>query len=92
MSNEEFIKQQKNAVERMIEMNSRSTNPRQGTPPTSPRPANQQQALPLLDGFGFNLSKLLKEKDTALILGLMLILLSENADKRLLFALVYILL
>lgn len=34
---------------------------------------------------------LLKEKDTALIIGLLLILMSENTDKILLFALIYIL-
>lgn len=40
--------------------------------------------LPFLD-------KILKDSDTTLIIGLLLLLMSENADKKLLFALVYIL-
>ena len=41
--------------------------------------------LPFLDN-------ILSDSDTTLIIGLLLLLMSENADKRLLFALVYILL
>lgn len=41
--------------------------------------------IPFLNGF-------LKDSDSTLIIGLLLLLMSENADKRLLFALVYILL
>lgn len=39
-----------------------------------------------------NLNNLLKDGDSTLIIGLLLILMSENFDKRLLFALIYILL
>ncbi len=38
------------------------------------------------------LDKIMKDSDTVIIIGLLLILMSENADKRLLFALIYILL
>lgn len=44
-------------------------------------------------GFGIDfLDNLLKDGDSALILGLLLILMSDNCDKILLFALIYILL
>ena len=49
---------------------------------------------PKKDNTGFNiplLDNLLKDGDTALILGLLLVLMSENTDKMLLFALIYIL-
>ncbi len=51
--------------------------------------------IPLLSGGGLNiplLDSITKDGDIALILGLLLILLSENCDKKLLFALIYILL
>lgn len=38
------------------------------------------------------LDKIMNDSDTVIIIGLLLILMSENADKRLLFALIYILL
>lgn len=44
-------------------------------------------------GFGIDfIDNLLKDGDSVLILGLILILMSENSDKLLLFALIYILL
>ena len=46
---------------------------------------NSKIGLPFFD-------KILKDSDTTLIIGLLLLLMSENADKKLLFALVYILL
>jgi len=45
---------------------------------------NNSLQIPLLDKF-------LKDKDAVLIIGLLLILMSENADKMLIFALIYIL-
>ena len=51
--------------------------------------------IPLLSGGGLNiplLDNLKNDGDVALILGLLLILMSENCDKKLLFALIYILL
>ncbi len=61
--------------------NTEHTNKKQ---PKSNQPPRQESE--------FSLTKLLKDSDTALILGLLLVLFSENADKRLLFALIYILL
>jgi hypothetical protein len=93
MSEKEFAKQRQEAMEQMREMNSRSksqnTEPSPTPPPKHTKPqsnsftANLQ--LPFLD-------KLLKDSDAALIIGLLLLLMSEKADKRLLFALIYILL
>ena len=56
----------------------------------SKKPTRQQDNF--LNNLGLPLGDiLLKEKDTALIIGLLLILMSENTDKILLFALIYIL-
>ena len=144
MNENEFLRQQKAAVERMREMNSRSAyinqNPHKmppvpnfvkvpedkkqvgntesrgympkGKPPsvgTAPKintpvfnnksdpPQNQNRKPPQKSIFpqGLNipfLDNIMSDADTALIIGLLLILMSENADKKLLFALVYILL
>lgn len=62
--------------------------PNQNTAPHKNRNQPQNDStigLPFFD-------KLLKDSDSALIIGLLLLLMSENADKKLLFALVYILL
>lgn len=72
-----------------MQMNARSTN-KQTSPKkeTSPPPTNQA-------AFGMDipiLNFLSTDKDAALIIGLLLILMSEKSDKMLLFALVYILL
>ena len=90
MNNSDFERQRQNALDQMREMNAKSTNPPQKhshTPPTPP------QALPF-GGLDFELpfSNLFKDKETALILGLLLVLYGEKADKMLLLALVYILL
>lgn len=80
----------------MREMNARADTKNQSPPPKEDsKPANNkissthrgQSSDPL-----FAITDLIKNKDTALILGLLLLLFSENADKKLLFALVYILL
>ncbi len=77
----------------MREMNSRSAftkQPNPNPPPNSPPPKPKDNSLfgglniPFLDS-------LQTDGDMALILGLLLILLSEKSDKTLLFALIYIL-
>ena len=97
MSPNEFSRQQQEAIDRMREMNKKSTNPQADTavntppktqPKTQPKPQNSQGGLVLELPFG----NLFNDKDTALILGLLLILYGEKADKMLLLALVYILL
>lgn len=99
----EFYRQQQAAVERMRQMNARATKSNYKSPSTKQEHAAPEQHkdnhikntsnkgsflgglnIPFLD----NLSS---DGDTALILGLLLILISENTDKTLLFALVYIL-
>lgn len=91
LTESDFLKQQQSAVERMREMKSRSAfaspNPKpQNPPPQKPKNNNSLNSLniPFLD-------KLSSDGDMALILGLLLILMSEKTDKTLLFALVYIL-
>ncbi len=144
MNENEFLRQQKAAVERMREMNSRSAYinqnphkmppvpnfvkvpedkkqmgntesrgymPHQNTPSggTAPktntpllntnsvepqnhvRKSSQKSIFPKGLNIPF-LDNIMSDADTALIIGLLLILMSENADKKLLFALVYILL
>lgn len=85
MSENEFKKQSRESVEFMKEMNKRSTNKSDNIPPQRSKSIPQKTTEPPFFG-------LLKNSDTALILGLLLLLYSENADKKLLFALIYILL
>ena len=64
--------------------------PDSSPPPDTSRQKNSQDA-----GGGLNipfLDNILKDGDSSLILGLLLVLMSENTDKMLLFALIYILL
>lgn len=116
MSNNDFMKQQQAAVERMREMNARAAkNAGAGSmPPVPPfvkvprqeggqktesrtqtpkiaRTEPQTGSSHGLFDLPF-LKNLTGDADVSLILGLLLILMSENADKKLLFALVYILL
>lgn len=91
MSPNEFSRQQQDAINRMREMNKKSTNPQPDNtrrPPPKPQPKQQNSQ----DGLELPFGNLFKDKDTALILGLLLILYGEKADKMLLLALVYILL
>lgn len=91
MSPNEFSRQQQDAINRMREMNKKSTNPQPDNtrrPPPKPHPKQQNSQ----DGLELPFGNLFKDKDTALILGLLLILYGEKADKMLLLALVYILL
>lgn len=91
MNQNDFLKQQRAAVDKMREMNSRSKfkETSQNTP-KSPQTVKTNiggasLGLPFLDS-------LLSDSDSVLIIALLLILMSENTDKTLLFALVYILL
>lgn len=129
MSDNDFMRQQQAAVERMREMSRKAAEtpeqpmppvppfvrlqnrrdmpqssqmPRQNTPPAAQNNAVPQNetgennflfpakkgglsSLPFLDMLG-------SDGDLPLIIGLLLILFSEKADKKLLFALIYILL
>lgn len=69
--------------------------PQRDTAPDKNIPKNQieQRKQPSQTSGGFPLfDKILTDSDSTLIIGLLLLLMSENADKKLLFALVYILL
>lgn len=140
MDNNEFMRQSKEAVEKMREMNARAVPSPSGQnmPPVPPfvrlqgnrqnttahsqqrqrqnSAAHQQQRRPpqesavtaekkseikkesnqspgILSGLNIPfLDMLAGDADVSLIIGLMLILMSEKADKKLLFALIYILL
>lgn len=116
MTENDFMRQQQAAVERMREMNARASKAPGGNamPPVPPfvrvplqkknenkeenRNTNNKEKEIKKESNGIFgseipfLGKLFKEADSSLILGLLLILMSEKADKRLLFALVYILL
>ena len=89
----DFIKQQQSAVERMREMNSRSAFANtQNTAPPKKKPPPKQKENSLFGGLNIPfLDSLSTDGDMALILGLLLILMSEKTDKTLLFALIYIL-
>ena len=100
MNEKEFLLQQQAAVEKMRETSARarfkSGNQNQSavhhnSPPQNTAP-NTAFNLSAAKNQDFPVLEWLKNGDTALILGLLLLLFSENADKRLLFALIYILL
>ena len=92
MSEQNFKQKQQNAIEQMREMNRRSQTS-QPTLEENPNPPKQQKPLSFLEGINLPfLDKLKTDGDLTLILGILLLLLSEKADKRLLFALIYILL
>ena len=69
----------------------RSDTPKPPNQNTAPHKNRNQLQNDSTIGMPF-FDKLLKDSDSALIIGLLLLLMSENADKKLLFALVYILL
>lgn len=114
MTENDFMRQQQAAVERMREMNARAAKASGGSkmPPVPPfvrvppqgineiKEENKKEENTEIKKasdslFGADipfLGKLFKDSDSTLILGLLLILMSEKADKKLLFALVYILL
>lgn len=94
MNDTAFQKQQQDAVARMREMNSRSAYKNPPKPPEPEPPKEKsQKSNSLLDSLNIPfLDTIKKDGDVTLILGLLLLLFSEKADKRLLFALIYILL
>ncbi len=89
MSNADFLDKQRKAIEQLKEMQSKSTvkEPENQAEPIK-KPSNS-----ILGGINLPFLENLKtDGDLTLILGILLLLLSEKADKRLLFALIYILL
>lgn len=96
MTQSEFERRRNAAVENMRQMNARRANPKNPTPEPKPiieKPTAESKKVTSPIGFDIPFLNLLSsDKDTALILGLLLILMNENSDKTLLFALVYILL
>lgn len=87
MNRSEFELRRQNALKEMREINSKSTNP----PPKKTASPPQQNSI-FTGNINLPFENLFKDKETALILGLLLILYGEKADKLLLLALVYILL
>lgn len=87
MNSNEFELRRQNALKEMREICSKSTNP----PPKKKTPPPKQNSI-LINNINLPFENLFKDKETALILGLLLILYGEKADKLLLLALVYILL
>lgn len=79
MNQNEFEAKRKEAALKMLEMNSK----RKEEPPLKQKEQPPFE-IPFLNG-------ILKDGDSSLIIGLLLILMSEKADKLLLFALIYIL-
>lgn len=93
MNGQNFKDQQRRAIEQMKDMNKRSTAPPKPEPEKPPEPKKTENNTSLLGGLSLPfLDNLKKDGDLTLILGILLLLLSEKADKRLLFALIYILL
>ena len=83
--NEAFNNQKQRAIEELLKMGQSA--PQKPPPPPKPQPNNSLLGLdiPILN-------RLKTDGDLTLVLGLLLLLLNEKADKRLLFALLYILL
>lgn len=114
MNQNDFMRQQQAAVERMREMSAKAVRndnrPMPPVPPfvklqgrTEPAPAPAPEPRPIPESVsrphreaGPLIPKLLEsfktDGDLPLILGLLLLLIGEGADKKLLFALIYILL
>lgn len=93
MSEKEFRQQSEAAKQFMREMNKKADRSHAQNSPQQPNKENiKPKSQPPKTNNGFFLTDLLKNGDTALLLGLLLLLFSEDADKKLLFALVYILL
>lgn len=96
MNDTSFSRQKQDAVRRMQEMNKKSQ------PKSPPKPEPEVKPQPdkpisnnnsILGGINIPfLDNLKSDGDATLILGILLLLLSEKADKKLLFALIYILL
>lgn len=89
MNQNEFCNQKREAVEKMMQMHKKVSPKTEGsakkTEPSNKQPIKITNNKNFLDSFFEN-------GDLTVIIGLLLLLMSEKADKRLLFALVYILL
>ena len=91
MNENDFAKRKFAAAEQLRQMNKNS----QKNNPIEPAAQTQQKTEPLNFLNSINipfLDSFKTDSDFALILGLLLLILGEKADKRLLFALIYILL
>lgn len=101
MDNNEFFLKQQEALQQMREMNSQAKikdSLTQQAEPTQTQKSNnfakqnkEYDAAQNLLNIPF-LNNLFKDGDSTIIIGLLLILMSEKSDKMLLFALIYILL
>ncbi len=93
MNESSFARQKQDAIARMQKMNSKNqAKPPEPKPEPKPQPPRQKNNS-FFDGLNIPfLDSLKNDSDMTLILGILLLLLSEKADKKLLFALVYILL
>ncbi len=89
--NNTFDSQKQRAIEEMLKMQQQAP-PQENNPPKTNKPqsASQNSILGNLDIPILNRIK--ADGDLTLILGLLLLLMNEKADKRLMFALLYILL
>ncbi len=97
MNQTEFSSRRQAAIENMRQMNARSAYNKneQSNQKQQPEPPPIMSKNPHPQKSSFNLpiiGDLLKDGDAALIIGLLLILMNEKCDKKLLLALVYILL
>lgn len=90
MTQNDFSLRQQKAIEEMKKMNQKSQTPKPQPQKPPQKPTPQPDFLSSLN-IPF-LNDLKTDGDLTLILGLLLLLLNEKADKRLLFALLYILL
>lgn len=90
MTQNDFSLRQQKAIEEMKKMNQKSQTPKPQPERPPQKPTPQPDFLSSLN-IPF-LNDLKTDGDLTLILGLLLLLLNEKADKRLLFALLYILL
>ena len=90
MTQNDFSLRQQKAIEEMMKMNQKSQTPKPQPEKPPQKPTPQPDFLSSLN-IPF-LNDLKTDGDLTLILGLLLLLLNEKADKRLLFALLYILL
>ena len=94
MNENTFQKQKQDAIRRMKEMNQKSEGePTPQKPPEKPAEKPAEKSNSLFGGINLPfLDNLKSDGDATLILGILLLLFSEKADKKLLFALIYILL
>lgn len=92
MTQNDFTKRRQAAIDTMRQMNERSVYKNREEKPHTPPPEPTKKQPPPQSGLNIPVLKdFFKDSDSALIIGLLLILLNEKCDKTLLFALVYIL-